>query len=734
MLGKHSLVALILFTLPTFAAQRFDFDGDHKSDIGIYRPSTAQFWWINSSNGVLHSSVFGNPGDIPLAADYDGDGKTDIAIYRPSTATFWWITSSDGVLHSSLFGNPGDIPIVADYDGDGKTDIGIYRPSTATFWWITSSSGVLHSALFGNQGDIPIVADYDGDGKTDVAVYRPSTGTFWWTRSSDGVLASRQFGQTGDIPIVGDFDGDRKDDLAIYRRSTSTFMYIPSAGGQPVNVVLGLPGDIPVLGDFDGDGKTDIAVFRPGSGGSGTDNIFFYIPSSTPSQTVQIGFGNPDDYPLGDETHEPSVSGDNGVNFQLASGAQTVYQSGVPNTDKNGKPRTSWQADSFFPLCLYFGLANETQGGVNYSFSQLQNAGFNCVVPYRGQVLSTVMADAAAYNIQVINEMLVDPTQPPGPQITSFVDTVQFLLNEDSPNILAWYCEEEPTGSPQVQTRFNNFESFKTAIEQVDSVHPVFDLDDNNFSFSWWYTWNSAGDVSSHDNYPYVNTSVATLDSSLGIPRSVGQAVGLNHQQKPLWLTVQAFEEPGSWIMPTPTQLRAEIYAGIIHGATGIIYFAMDNFVTRDGEVIGIAPTPIADYDFCYQLNGTNHCGLVASPQDLQESVQLWSAAASFNQELTQYQSIILSPTSTDSYQIYTAGQSISPYPIRTLLKQKDGVYTLFVVNLDNANLTVKFVLPHRPFALNRVDVDGSLYPLAPSGNSFEDSFGGFEVKIYQFQ
>ena len=49
-------------------------------------------------------------------------------------------------------------------------------------------------------------------------------------------------------------------------------------------------------------------------------------------------------------------------------------------------------------------------------------------------------------------------------------------------------------------------------------------------------------------------------------------AVSANAEKKPVWLCIQAFEGTAGprfyWTMPTERQLRAQAFAGIIHGAT----------------------------------------------------------------------------------------------------------------------------------------------------------------------
>jgi hypothetical protein len=268
------------------AAARRDTDGDHKSDLIVFRPSSGQWFIRQSSQGYSVASYslyqWGLPGDIPISSDFDGDGKIDLAVWRPSNGT-WYIRYS--TLGYSLansgqyqFGLPGDTPLVGDFDGDGKTDLAVWRPSNGV-WYIRYSSlgydpGTVGQFQWGLAGDVPIAADFDGDGKTDVAIWRPSNGSWYIRYSLVGYSVAAtgfyQWGMSGDIPLIGDFDGDGKPDLAIFRPSGGSWYIRFSSSGYSTNTSAyyqwGLASDQPFTGDFDGDGITDIAVFRPSSG------------------------------------------------------------------------------------------------------------------------------------------------------------------------------------------------------------------------------------------------------------------------------------------------------------------------------------------------------------------------------------------------------------------------------------------------------------------------------------
>jgi uncharacterized delta-60 repeat protein len=273
---------------PATRAAPFDFDGDSKSDIGIFRASGGE-WWINrSSNGSTFAAQFGVSTDRMAPADFTGDGKVDIAIFRPSSGDWYILRSEDFSFYAGPFGTNGDIPTPADYDNDGRADIAVFRPSNST-WYTTRSSGGIDIQNFGSAGDLPVPADYDGDGRADIAIYRPSSGQWWLNRSTAGVIAVT-FGNSTDKPVQGDYTGDGKADVAIWRPSTGEWFVLRSENWTFYGVPFGTSGDIAAPGDYDGDGKFDTTVFRP-------SNATWYVQRSTAGTLIQQ-FGVSTDRPV----------------------------------------------------------------------------------------------------------------------------------------------------------------------------------------------------------------------------------------------------------------------------------------------------------------------------------------------------------------------------------------------------------------------------------------------------
>jgi len=241
----------------------FDFDGDSRADLSVFRPSD-QTWYLNRSSGGFNAVRFGLSNDKLVPTDFDGDGKTDIAVFRDGI--WYWLNSSNNQFNAFQFGLTTDIPQPADFDGDGRSELVVLRDR----WYVYNLANGRLTVREPECGiaDIcqPLVNDYDGDGRADYATYGIYAGNTseWYIQTALGSNLVFSFGINSDRPVPADYDGDGKADIAVFRPSNGTWYIVNSTDGNTQIVNWGLADDKPVPADYDGDGKADIAIFRNG--------------------------------------------------------------------------------------------------------------------------------------------------------------------------------------------------------------------------------------------------------------------------------------------------------------------------------------------------------------------------------------------------------------------------------------------------------------------------------------
>jgi len=412
---------------------------------------------------------------------------------------------------------------------------------------------------------------------------------------------------------------------------------------------------------------------------------------------------------------------------------QIIYRDHVPHTDKNGNVLTEYSPEkSFFQIGIW-GNPMGTIYGYEYDLKVLTDAGFNTMWPWYGKGLDSELEAGADSGLQIVHMGKLKPEDA-----AALKDHANWLGN-------CWH--DEPTGGfwgEDMEGKFAQFVQYRRQINEAAPGRAVF-INDVPWitppATSWWVKWNTAGDVACHDNYPILSRknrsrTIANEGNKTGIPTSTSFATAVNRERKPVWLIVGAFTTQGRGAFPfrfaTPLQLRAQVYAGLIHGATGIIYFCWDTYVCRDGRVMGMSPDPQVAY---LEAGPNRPKPSPVTPMQLAQSKALWMAAESINREIHELTPVLLSPTVGQdvAYSLQITGEGVSNDPVRCILKpHPEGGYVLLTVNCDDAVFDVTFDFPGGLSAVEPMFENREPIEVEEGTTKFADVYEPFEVHVYR--
>jgi hypothetical protein len=102
-----------------------DWDATGTSKIGLFRPSTGEWFLDRNGNGIWDGcnvdqcvTTFGQPGDLPVAGDWDATGTSKIGLFRAATGDWFLDFNGNGQWDGcgvdkcvTSFGQEGDLPV-----------------------------------------------------------------------------------------------------------------------------------------------------------------------------------------------------------------------------------------------------------------------------------------------------------------------------------------------------------------------------------------------------------------------------------------------------------------------------------------------------------------------------------------------------------------------------------------------------------------------------------------------
>jgi len=202
----------------------------------------------------------------------------------------------------------------------------------------------------------------------------------------------------------------------------------------------------------------------------------------------------------------------------------------------------------------------------------------------------------------------------------------------------------------------------------------------------------AGGDIISFDIYP-----VAEYNGQLQlVPNGIDNLKTWSNGTKIIWNFIETTPFNGGAI-PTPAQIRAEVWMSLIHGSQGIMYF-----------VHQFSPTFREDGIFNYPT-----------------SVQ---AVTAIDAQIASLAPILNSPTITNGVHVSSSSSSV---PVDIIEKRLNGATYVFAVARANNSTVGTFTVPGNPTAT--ITVLGESRQIAMTSGQFQDNFGGYEVHLYQF-
>ena len=204
-------------------------------------------------------------------------------------------------------------------------------------------------------------------------------------------------------------------------------------------------------------------------------------------------------------------------------------------------------------------------------------------------------------------------------------------------------------------------------------------------------------DIASFDIYPVVHEKSEIAGKLHYVAHGVNRLRTWAGGKKPVWACIETTHIDNPAALPSPAQIRSEVWLAITHGATGIVYFCHE-----------FKPKPI-------------EAGLLAHAENAK-------AVKEINGQIKRLAPALNSPTRGGLVKVES---EVKDAPVAVLAKEHAGAVYLFAAATRNTPTKATFTLL-KAAGSAKVEVLDENRTLTASGGKFEDDFEGYAIHIYR--
>ncbi len=218
-------------------------------------------------------------------------------------------------------------------------------------------------------------------------------------------------------------------------------------------------------------------------------------------------------------------------------------------------------------------------------------------------------------------------------------------------------------------------------------------------------------DIVGFDIYPFATSAKQVLGRVHYVPYGVRRLANWSQGRKVVWNSLECTAITSVERKPTPQQVRAEVWMSLVHGSTGIIYFAHVMESNRFSET-GL----LDDKAMAKVVGETNHQITRLAPVLNSPTVPLAATVEANPPEVSRDNAKFLD------------GQ-----PVATMVKHHDGITYLFAVRMEDAPCDATFQIAGLPENATAEVIDEGRR-IEVTGGRLSDRFEAYEVHLYKIK